>query len=131
MTLKDDDCTVLRTRGQISCIFAGASDERQQLRLVLGFQVLPAKFASATADNLPNPLVQDDTDDWFVWQPARIVDSGASFIEYSFDVDSKAMRKMEAASVVVPVLGIQSPVRAFGAGDSIVAVGALRVLVGY
>lgn len=127
MTLKSDDCTILRTRGEIG-VLGLALTAADILRLVLGMIVLPAKYAAETS-TLPNPLIQTDSDDWFVWQPATPVRVGN--LEYRFEIDSKAMRKMESDSVVVPIMGIQSPLGAFDSNDRINFVGTVRILVGY
>lgn len=129
MTLKSDDCTVLRTRGYVN-VDGQALGQANLLRLVLGMTTLPAKYADEIS-NLPNPLTQDDSDDWFVWQPAVIEASTSNTQIYRFEVDSKAMRKMESDTVVKPIIGIQSPLAAFGSDDRISIVGVMRVLVGY
>jgi len=133
MTLKSDDCTVLRTRGQIDVAVQHPSDSTL-VRCVLGMIVMPAKYANEVS-NLPNPLEQNDSDDWFVWQSAEWMDvvviGGTTSLLYSLKVDSKAMRKMEADEVVKPVIGIQAPLAAFGSDDRVYFVGVNRVLVGY
>lgn len=129
--LKSDDCTILRTRGHLACQGTGLGNPPLMLRLALGMIVLPAKYASETS-TLPNPLTATDSDDWFVWMAGALILEAASATPlYEFQIDSKAMRKMESDSVVKPIVGIQSPITAFGSDDRLSFVGTIRFLVGY
>ena len=136
MTLKSDDCTILRTRGKVHVYVDHLSDASQPIQMVLGACVLPAKYAGETS-NLPNPLKQNESDDWFLWVPASIVHvqavtSGSGVVAiYEFDIDSKAMRKMQAVDVVKPIVGVASDPTAFGSDDRIFIGGVFRILVGY
>lgn len=125
MSLRSDDCTILRTRGCID-VFGAGLPANSPIRLVFGMLVLPAKFAAVTSA-LPSPLIGTDSDDWFVWLHARHVTTGS----WDFMIDSKAMRKVQADEVAVQVLAFQSPVTAFASGSRLNVSGVVRVLVGY
>jgi len=112
--LKGDDATILRTRGLVSI---QASTLGADTIAVLGGIVLPNKTANnASASELPNPLVDEDTTDWFVWHPFMIPgtlsDSGAetpadaaAIQTLEMPIDSKAKRIMEASESVVWLMG--------------------------
>lgn len=136
--LKGDDQTILRTRGRINIV---ASTLGADCWAVLGATVLPAKVAAnASPQELPNPLVDEDGTDWFVWHPFMIpgtlADSGnetpadaSAITTFDMPIDSKAKRRMEAADNVVWLLGIN----ANGAVSSKTFTYAwcVRTLVGY
>jgi len=112
--LKGDDCTILRTRGLVNI---QASTLGADTIAVLGGIVLPNKTANnASASELPSPLVDADTTDWFVWHPFMIPgtlsDSGtetpadsAAVQSLQMPIDSKGKRIMEASESVVWILG--------------------------
>jgi hypothetical protein len=138
--LKGDDQTILRTRGFFH--FTQTAIAKPGVA-VLGGIVLPNKMAAdASAAELPNPLLDSDTTDWFVWQPtiipADVAASGtvteqdaveAAVIEWSSEVDSKAKRIMEAAESVVWILGMNAAQAESNKAVSYSYV--LRTLVGY
>lgn len=134
--LKGDDCTILRTRGYI---IPYVNADSAGINACLGGIVLPNKTANnASASDLPNPLNDADTTDWFAWMPFYMPpDTGSEPAEeevvltaaYPLEIDSKAKRIMEAAESVVWILG-------FAPNGAVAAkrVGAaynLRTLVGY
>ena len=138
--LKGDDQTVLRTRG-----FVNFSDLQagEPMNGVFGMTVLPNKTAeNGTASDLPNPLVDADTTDWFVWQPISVpnVDTSSSSTEQDIvvaelsppmllEIDSKAKRIIEAAESVVGILGL-GPKAAISSKE-IEFQYLIRTLVGY
>jgi len=134
--LKGDDQTILRTRGYIVPSVNGADAD---INCVLGGIVLPNKTAAnASASDLPNPLVDGDTTDWFVWMPFLVTAElgGTNNVEevtiaasYPLEVDSKAKRIMEASESVVWILG-GNPESAISS-KSLVVNYNLRTLVGY
>lgn len=137
--LKGDDQTILRTRGFFECTF---NDFGDSFVGVLGGIVLPNKTAAnASTDELPNPLVDGDTTDWFVWQPFYVTedlgktsggDSG-EVIEASQDlsvmIDSKAKRIMEASESVVWVVGLNTATAV--SAKTLTFSYIVRTLVGY
>jgi len=136
--LKGDDQTILRTRGIVAVATSALGADTV---CVLGGIVLPNKTAAnASADELPSPLVDADTTDWFVWHPfmipASVADSGdetpsdALISEPNqMHVDSKAKRIMEASESVVWLLGMNPAAAVSGKAVSIAY--NLRTLVGY
>lgn len=136
--LKGDDQTILRTRGYINI---ATSELGSDTIGVLGGIVLPNKTAqNASNSELPNPLVDADSTDWFVWHPfaisGSIADSGdetpadANLAEtLEMPIDSKAKRIMEASESVVWVLGLNP--KAAVSSKSVDFVYCLRTLVGY
>lgn len=136
--LKGDDQTILRTRGFVN---VQTSALGQDTIAVLGGLVLPNKTAeNASSADLPNPLVDADTTDWFVWHPfmipSSIADSGsetpedaAALTNNMLAVDSKAKRIMEASESVVWILGMNPPQAV--SGKSFQFAYCLRTLVGY
>jgi len=136
---KGDDQTILRTRGFFEATF---NDFGDSFVGALGGIVLPNKTAqNASTDELPNPLVDADTTDWFVWQPFYVVedlgkttggDTG-EVIEASQDlsvmIDSKAKRIMEASESAVFIIGLNTP-DAVSSKDLEFSY-CLRTLVGY
>jgi len=117
--LKGDDCTILRTRGFILPVFSAADVE---IVGALGAMVLPNKVAeNASTSDLPNPLVDADSTDWFVWQPFSIPqdigqggadpgDETAAALASSImlEIDSKGKRIMEASESAVWILGLNA-----------------------
>jgi len=138
--LKGDDQTILRTRGIFVPYFQNLGTE---VIAVLGGIVLPNKIAAnATASDLPNPLVDADTTDWFVWMPVYVpTDLGVSGggtddqtdASYSggqdFTVDSKAKRIMEASESVVWLMGFNAAAAVSAKPISVAY--TTRALVGY
>lgn len=136
--LKGDDQTILRTRGQIAI---STSTLGADTMFVLGGIVLPNKTAAnAGTTDLPSPLVDSDTTDWFVWHPfmveGNVADSGSETPEDAvlrqtmmLDVDSKAKRIMEASESVVWILG-GSPENAISS-KTFKSMLNIRTLVGY
>lgn len=135
---KGDDQTILRTRGIFSVINSALGADCIG---VLGGVVLPNKTAAnASTDDLPNPLVDSDTTDWFVWYPffleGNTSDSGSETPEDALlreaqhmNIDSKAKRIMEASESVVWVLGLNAENAV--SSKSIKTSLCLRTLVGY
>lgn len=135
---KGDDQTILRTRGLVSVSWSTLGSD---VLAVLGGIVLPNKTANnASAMELPNPLLDSDTTDWFVWHPfvipSSVEDTGdASAADVVFSepnnipVDSKAKRKMEASESVAWIFGFDAAAAVNAKGFRIGY--NLRTLVGY
>jgi len=136
--LKGDDQTILRTRGFVNISTSALGSDTIA---VLGGIVLPDKTANnASTSDLPNPLVDGDTTDWFVWHPfmipSSIGDSGTETPEDAatltvnyLPVDSKAKRIMEASESVVWLLGMNAEQAV--SSKSFQFNYCLRTLVGY
>ena len=136
--LKGDDQTILRTRGYV---IPSTNHAATDIQACLGMIVLPNRIATeASNSELPNPLVDSDTTDWFVWQPFLIpasLDQSSSDDEdpvilaasFPLEVDSKAKRLMEASESVVCVVGF-NPFAAVSS-QTITFNFNLRTLVGY
>lgn len=135
--LKGDDQTILRTRGIITPFFSAFE---QQTNAALGGIVLPNKTAqNSSVSELPNPLLDEDTTDWFVWHPITVpYDISNTGTDEDDDevmagdqvmVDSKAKRIMEASESVVWVLGLAP--QAAVTSKRIAFQYLLRTLVGY
>jgi len=137
-TLKGDDQTILRTRGTVSI---QASTLGVDVIAVLGATVLPNKVVNnASPSELPNPLVDADSTDWFVWHPFMIpgtlADSGdetpsdaASTLSLIMPIDSKAKRIMEASDSVAWIIGMNA--NGVVSGKTFTFSTCLRTLVGY
>ena len=136
--LRGDDQTILRTRGIVA---VNASALGSDSMAVLGAIVLPNKTANnASNAELPNPFMDQDTTNWFVWHPftipATIADTGAETpadavfsLPNELPVDSKAKRIMEASESVVWLLGF---IPSSAVSSKAVSVGyTIRTLVGY
>jgi len=136
--LKGDDQTILRTRGFVNIQTSALGSDTIA---VLGGLVLPNKTAqNASTSDLPSPLVDADTTDWFVWHPfmipASVADTGdetpsdaATLTANYLHVDSKAKRIMEASESVVWILGLNP--QAAVSGKQFEFAYCLRTLVGY
>lgn len=134
--LKGDDQTILRTRGFVVPQMAQISTD---LVCVLGGIVLPNRVANdASISELPNPLVDADTTDWFVWQPFLKPYSSTGGTEdqrveqasaIPLEVDSKAKRIMEASESVVWIIGYNAATNV--TSDAFRVAYCLRTLVGY
>ena len=136
--LRGDDQTILRTRGIVA---VNLSSLGQDAIGVMAATVLPNKTANnASFSELPNPFVDEDTTNWFVWHPFTIgrtlADSGsASSSEESFvpvnsmHIDSKAKRIMEASESVVWILGVSPQAAVSNKGFTVGY--TIRSLVGY
>lgn len=134
--LKNDDCTILRTRGAGSVVLENVNPTAGALRpaFTLGALTIPSKYKSDRT-NMPNPLSGTDSDDWFLWQPFPGMPTIPSQTEsYSgavmIDIDSKAKRKLQADESVLFVLGVDSGV-GWGADDRLEVSLNFRILVGY
>jgi len=136
--LKGDDQTILRTRGLIAVQTAAFTSDAVA---VLGGIVLPNKTAAnAGSSELPHPLVDADTTDWFVWHPFMIPatlddtgsesgSEGALLAPNEMPIDSKAKRIMEASESVVWLLGIAPKTAQTSKALNVAMV--TRTLVGY
>ena len=136
--LRGDDQTILRTRGIVA---VEASALSADTNAVLGAIVLPNKTANnASASELPNPFIDTDTTNWFVWHPfnipSGIVDSGSLtgadqslLLPNQMPIDSKAKRIMEASESVVWVIGLMP--KADVSNKNISIAYTIRSLVGY
>lgn len=135
--LKGDDQTILRTRGFVNAYYSTLGTPCIG---VLGGLVLPNKTASnASVSDLPHPLVDEDTTDWFVWQPFAFGASIGTGTEETEDIylaqtlempiDSKAKRIMEASESVVWILGLHP--EAAVSNKQIDFAWVVRTLVGY
>lgn len=136
--LKGDDQTILRTRGLVNIV---ASTLGADVLAVLGGIVLPNKVVNnASPSELPNPLVDTDSTNWFVWHPFMIpgtlADSGtetpsdaATVQTFEMPVDSKAKRIMEASESVAWILGMNS--NGAVSSKTFTMSSIIRTLVGY
>lgn len=137
--LKGDDCTILRTRGFINVFGTNFAVDTIG---ALGGIVLPNKTANnASTSDLPNPLVDADSTDWFVWTPigfqGSLADSGdatpedqqLSVLQIANNIDSKAKRIMEASDSVVWILGLNP--QAAVTSKALDFMYCIRTLVGY
>lgn len=136
--LKGDDQTILRTRGLVSVSSSALANDTIA---VLGGIVLPNKTAAnASTSELPNPLLDDDSTDWFVWHPfmipGSVADTGdttpadtAFLIANDMPIDSKAKRILEASESVVWILGFNP--KGAVSNKAISVAYNLRTLVGY
>lgn len=138
--LRGEDCTILRSRGVFATGFASGGVE---LAAVLGATVLPNRTANqASVSDLPNPMIDAESNDWFVWYPfvipENVDNAGAATADVveavamsqnNVPIDSKAKRILEANESVVWVCAFspQSAVSDFDASFTY----ALRTLVGY
>lgn len=136
--LKGDDQTILRTRGYVAVDFGNPG---VPVNAVLGMTVLPDKTAeNASESDLPNPMVDADSNDWFVWQPflfpkVNTTDSSgnddvlAELAPHNLVIDSKAKRILQANESVVAILGL-GPEAAINS-KSLHFAYSVRTLVGY
>ena len=102
-----EPATVTRTRGQVSVIpqaftadveFAGA----------IGMGIVSAEAFAVGIASVPEPFSDADWSGWFVWRSFSYhfefgTAEAFAFPDWSFDVDSKAMRKVGPNEVVVIV----------------------------
>lgn len=135
---KGDDQTILRTRGFINVY---GSTLGTPCNGILGATVLPNRTANeGTPSDLPNPFLDADGTDWFVWHPfafaggiedSGTVDGADVFLAQTFElpVDSKAKRIMEAAESVVWVMAFEPEAAVTSKRVSVAY--CLRTLVGY
>ncbi len=103
--------TVVRVRGQVSLQVATAAD----LSIVgaFGMGVVSQEAFNAGVASIPEPFSDGDWGGWFVWRSFsyrwEFSDaSGNVAMPWNFEIDSKAMRKIEANEVIVFVAESQS-----------------------
>jgi len=100
----EEPLTVLRVRGQVSISVATTAD----LAVIgaFGLGVVSAEAFAAGAASIPGPFDNGDWGGWFVWRSFSYKlefgdATGFYFVPWTFEIDSKAMRKVSANEVVV------------------------------
>jgi len=97
--------TIVRIRGQLY-VQSDQTAAAERPFGALGVAVVSDQARIAGAASLPAPIADEESDLFLLWQPwqaAAIVDSAAVAIQpmYTFEVDSRAMRKVPDGSAIV------------------------------
>ena len=118
----DQPLTVMRSRGQVSIIPTVLSAD---LNIVgaFGMAIVSAEALAAGITSIPDPFLDADWGGWYVWRSFsyrfEFADAtGVNFPNWSFEVDSKAMRKLTVNEAIVLVaesqgggFSISTPIR--------------------
>ena len=86
--------TVLRTRARLSVITDQAVAAEQQIG-AFGLIVVTDRAAAAGAVSIPGPFTDGGDDGWFVHQIISQQNGLSGLTDAQYDIDSKAMRKIE------------------------------------
>ena len=111
-TAFEEPGTIIRARGIIS-IRATAEGASQTINGAFGVGLVSAEALAVGITALPTPHSDADWGGWMVWKPFGLrwlVDTavGAEWAHVMIEIDSKAMRKVEASSAMVFVAESQS-----------------------
>ena len=98
--------TVIRVRGQVSVFGAATGD----LNIIgaFGMGIVSDEAFAAGVGSIPGPFSNADWGGWFVWRSFSYrIDfqdaTGVNWPNWSFEVDSKAMRKLKSNETLVLV----------------------------
>ena len=109
--------TVMRTRGLLHISSDQAAAEESQIG-AFGMCVVTDQALTIGVTALPGPVSDADDDIWFVWQP--IVASGAAVLSgrlgWQYEIDSKAMRRIQEGKNVALMIENASASNAFEIG---------------
>jgi len=114
--------TIIRTRGQVSIIPSTAGAD---LNIVgaFGIGIVTSEALAAGVASVPEPFTDADWGGWYVWRSfsynLEFSDAtGLNFLNWNFEVDSKAMRKITTNESLVLVaesqggaFSISTPIR--------------------
>ena len=106
--------TVRRTRGQFSVVSDQAVAVEQQIGAV-GFMVVNDVAAGIGVGSLPDPVSDENDDGWFVWQGFQQQSSGGGGVVsiWQWELDSKAMRRVEEGFQVAVIVANASAIHGF------------------
>ena len=111
--------TIVRTRGQISIIPTAVGAD---LNIVgaFGIGIVSSQALAIGITAVPEPFDEADWDGWYVWRSfsynVEFIDAtGTQFLEWNFEVDSKAMRKLSENEAFVFVAQSQQGAYAISA----------------
>ncbi len=104
--------TVIRKRGMIS-IVPNVTTADIEIVGAYGVGVVTADAFAAGAGSIPGPWTDSDWDGWFVWRSFSMSfefqdATGVMLDGLQFEVDSKAMRKIESDDVIVSMCESQA-----------------------
>jgi len=103
----NEKTTIVRTRGHCSVIPTVVTADLNIIGAV-GFGIVSSEALAIGVTAIPEPFTDADWSGWFVWRSYSyrlevVSEIGEHFIEWDFEVDSKAMRKVgpnESAVIV-------------------------------
>ena len=102
-----DGLTLVRTRGSLSFPRFTAGSAGDGFVGAHGMVVVSTEAFAAGAAAMPAPLDDADNDGWLVHQFIENISSVAgSGSTLSFDIDSKAMRKLESSDIIAWILQV-------------------------
>jgi len=94
----DEAATIVRTRGAFAC---RPESEAADVSLTgaIGVGIVSSEAFAAGIASIPEPFSDGDWGGWFVWRSfayeVRFSDAtGVGFLDWGFEIDSKAMRKV-------------------------------------
>jgi len=94
----DHETTLVRTRGTVQAL---TNSSNAMMQLTLGGMILPRQFAaSLDSDDLPNPEMPDEGDDYFFYETFACVNNQITAIT-GRTIDNKAKRRIERGSSIV------------------------------
>ncbi len=107
----EEPLTIVRTRGMMSYIPTDPS-LNGRLAGAIGMGVVSAEALAIGVTALPGPFSNADWGGWFVWRSFAGVwdvttDIGRAITSFTMEIDSKAMRKVDANSALVVVVESQ------------------------
>ena len=127
-----EDVTILRTRGEVTVQSAEVLGEGENVQIAVGLGLCTTEAALAGA--VPLPFDNPEWDGWFVYMVKGLLHRGFGStvggpLEASFEIDSKAMRKVPAGQVVFLATQLFRSVSAVGGEDDFNEIIQLRSLL--
>ena len=107
-----EQTTIVRTRGQIS-VFPAALTADVEIVGAIGIAVVSDEARIAGVASVPEPFTDADWGGWLVWRSFsyrfEFADAtGVNFPNWSFEIDSKAMRKISPSESLVVIAESQA-----------------------
>ena len=110
------EVTLERTRGSV---FGVTGNSAWVAQMIVCGLVLDKKLAETLTDlNVPNPLVEADGDDYFVYESFACVDSNAANAWNGRAIDSKAKRRFEHGKALAWV-GVARAIKTLGTSQDL------------
>ena len=105
-----DGLTLLRTRGEFEIFMTAATAIPDGFRGAFGIGIVTTAAFTAGVASIPTPIAEQDWDGWLFWRAFGVHaglqpnSDGSGYLR--FEVDSKAMRKLDLLETIVAVVEV-------------------------
>ena len=113
-----DGTTLVRTRGRLQIFLLSGTTAGDGFSGAFGIAVVTLAAFNAGVASIPTPITEQSWDGWLFWQAVQIHTAGAlnggvstdidqlggQISAQTFEIDSKAMRKLRIDDVIVGVM---------------------------